>query len=180
MDQPHFAVLHDLFDVGQPSRTRIALLTSARPFASSMFAPGVPQVMKEFGTDNIDLASFVVSVYVLGYAFGPLVIAPLSEVYGRLPIYLASSVLFLLFNMGCALSANIGVLTAFRFLAGLAGSCPITVGSGTIADTFKQEERGKIMGLWQFSVLFGPRCVIMPLLDESRAGTNGKLIAWGP
>ena len=38
-----------------------------------MFAPAVPQVMKDFGEHNDDLASFVVSVYVLGYAFGPLV-----------------------------------------------------------------------------------------------------------
>jgi hypothetical protein len=45
----------------------------SRPFGSSMFAPSVPQVMKDFNSDNTDLASFVVSVYVLGYAFGPLV-----------------------------------------------------------------------------------------------------------
>ena len=38
-----------------------------------MFAPAVPQVMKDFGSASEDLASFVVSVYVLGYAFGPLV-----------------------------------------------------------------------------------------------------------
>lgn len=38
-----------------------------------MFAPGVPQVMEDFHEDSEDLASFVVSVYVLGYAFGPLV-----------------------------------------------------------------------------------------------------------
>lgn len=38
-----------------------------------MFAPGVPQVMNDFHSESVDLASFVVSVYVLGYAFGPLV-----------------------------------------------------------------------------------------------------------
>lgn len=44
-----------------------------------MFAPGVPDVMTEFHSQNEQLASFVVSVYILGYAFGPLLIAPLSE-----------------------------------------------------------------------------------------------------
>jgi MFS family permease len=127
-----------------------------------MFAPGVPQVMKDFGTDNIDMASLVVSIYVLGYAFGPLIIAPLSELYGRKPMYLSSALLFLAFTLGCGWSTNMGMLAAFRFLAGTAGSCPITVGSGTIADTFKQEERGKVMGLWSFSILFGPRCAISP------------------
>lgn len=46
------------------------------PLASSMFAPGVPQLMKEFKSTNVVLASFVVSVYVLGFAFGPLFLLP--------------------------------------------------------------------------------------------------------
>jgi len=47
----------------------ITLLTS---LASSMFAPGIPRVMRDFNSDNDMLASFVVSVFVLGFAFGPL------------------------------------------------------------------------------------------------------------
>ncbi|KAM5358506.1 hypothetical protein ACJZ2D_015231 [Fusarium nematophilum] len=134
----------------------LSIMTFLTPFASSMFAPGVPQVMKEFGIDTTYLASFVVSVYVLGYAFGPLFIAPMSELYGRKPVYLVTSFLFLVFSLACAWSVDIWMLTLFRFLAGIAGSCPITVGSGTIADTFIQEERGRVMGLWTFSILFGP------------------------
>lgn len=137
--------------------SKLTLLLMCRPFASSMFAPAVPQVMKDFQTDDLDMAYLVISIYVLGYAFGPLVIAPLSELYGRKPLYLSSAFLFLAFTLGCARSTSMGMLAAFRFLAGTAGSCPLTVGSGTIADTFKQEQRGMIMGLWSFSVLFGPR-----------------------
>lgn len=44
----------------------IGALTLLTPFGSSMFAPGVPDVMEEFHSTNIDLASFVVSIYVLG------------------------------------------------------------------------------------------------------------------
>ncbi|KAF5026579.1 hypothetical protein F66182_1304 [Fusarium sp. NRRL 66182] len=134
----------------------LSFMTFLTPFASSMFAPGIPQVMKDFGVDSTYLASFVVSVYVLGYAFGPLFIAPMSELYGRKALYLVTSFLFLLFSLMCAWSTSIWILTLGRFLAGLAGSCPITVGSGTIADTFVQQERGRVMGLWTFSILFGP------------------------
>ena len=45
-----------------------------------MFAPGVPEVLQEFQTRSQTLAEFVVSVYILGFAFGPLIIAPLSYV----------------------------------------------------------------------------------------------------
>ena len=39
-----------------------------------MFAPAVPQLMAEFHSSNTELAAFVVSIYVLGFAIGPLVI----------------------------------------------------------------------------------------------------------
>lgn len=48
-----------------------------------MFAPGVNQLVKDFEITSTELASFVVSVYLLGYCFGPLLIAPISELYGR-------------------------------------------------------------------------------------------------
>lgn len=52
-----------------------------------MFAPGVPELMVEFKSDSSELASFCVSVYVLGFAAGPMIFAPLSELYGRPIIY---------------------------------------------------------------------------------------------
>lgn len=51
----------------------ISAMTFLTPLASSMFAPGVPEVMREFNSDSPLLATFVVSVYVLGWALGPLV-----------------------------------------------------------------------------------------------------------
>lgn len=48
-----------------------------------MFAPGVGQLVQDFKITSTELSSFVVSVYLLGYCFGPLLIAPISEMYGR-------------------------------------------------------------------------------------------------
>ena len=48
----------------------ISLLALVTPLASSFFAPGVPELMEEFHSDSDLLAGFVVSVYVLGFAFG--------------------------------------------------------------------------------------------------------------
>ena len=77
----------------------ISGITFVTPLASSMFAPGVPQLMQEFESTSVELGSFVVSVYVLGFAIGPLLFAPLSEIYGRLPIYHLCNVGFLLFTV---------------------------------------------------------------------------------
>lgn len=61
---------------------------------TAMFAPGVPELMKEFGNNSSTLGSFVVSVYVLGFAAGPMIFAPLSEMFGRLPLYHIANVCF--------------------------------------------------------------------------------------
>lgn len=50
----------------------VSAVTFLTPLGSSIFAPGVPLVMKEFHSNSQILEGFVVSVYVLGFAFGPL------------------------------------------------------------------------------------------------------------
>jgi MFS family permease len=72
-----------------------------------MFAPGVRDVLREFHSQSSILASLVVSVYVLGIAIGPLVWAPLSEIYGRLPVYNATNILLTIFTVACAVSSNL-------------------------------------------------------------------------
>ena len=121
-----------------------------------MFAPGVPQMMAEFHSTNQALASFVVSVYVLGFALGPLILAPLSELYGRWILYATCNTLFVVFTVACAVSSNLNMLIGFRFLAGCVGAVPLAVGGGTIADMFQRDERGLAMSLYSMGPVIGP------------------------
>lgn len=134
----------------------VAAITLITPLASSFFAPGVPKVLREFHETSNIIAAFVVSVYILGFAIGPLVIAPLSELYGRVPLYNVCNFLFICFNIGCAKSTSMGMLIGFRFLAGCAGASPLTLGGGTIADLFPPEQRAGAMAIWCLGPLFGP------------------------
>ena len=121
-----------------------------------MLAPGVPDVLRDFGTDSDTLATFVVSVFVLGFAFGPLLMAPLSELYGRTIIYHVCNVLFVIFSILCAVAKNMSSLIAFRFFAGFAGVAVVTCGGGTIADIMPPERRGAAMSVWSMGPLLGP------------------------
>ncbi|KAL9948791.1 hypothetical protein ACHAPW_002121 [Verticillium nonalfalfae] len=136
----------------------ISGLTFVTPLGSSMFAPGVPAIMVEFGESSSTMATFAVSIYVLGFAFGPLLVAPLSETFGRAPVYNWGNVLFVIFSVATALSQNMGMMLIFRFLMGLAGSVPVTIGSGSIADLMPVEQRGRAMAAWALGPLLGP-CV---------------------
>lgn len=121
-----------------------------------MLAPGVQLVMEDFNTSSTTFATFVVSIFVLGFACGPLLLAPLSELYGRVIIYNITNVLFLGFTILCAVSQNQSMLLAFRFLSGFAGVATITIGSGTIADIMPREKRGKAVSIWSVGTILGP------------------------
>lgn len=125
MDDWWFIIGHDLshvscFSLSLPS-VFLELTEVCRPLASSMFAPGVGEVLKEFGSTSSIMGSLCVSIYILGYAVGPLFIAPLSEMYGRMILYNCTNVLFIIFTVACALSTNLNMLIGFRFLAGCIG-----------------------------------------------------------
>lgn len=127
-----------------------------RPLASAMFAPAVPTLMKEFNVQSSLLSGFVVSIFILGFVFGPLVFSPLSELYGRLPIYHGSNIMFFVFSIACALAKDLNMLIGFRFVAGCAGSAALAIGGGTIADVIHIHHRGKAMVLFNIGPILGP------------------------
>ncbi|RAK98756.1 MFS transporter [Aspergillus ibericus CBS 121593] len=134
----------------------ISLLTFVTSLGSSMLAPAVPDVMRSLGSDNAELESFVVSIYVIGFALGPLIVAPLSELYGRSMVYHVSNVLFLGATIGCALSTNVGMFLAFRLISGSAGVTPLALGGGSIGDLMAPERMGRAMAIWGLGSLVSP------------------------
>lgn len=142
-----------------------------------MFAPGIAQVLEDFGSTSNLLSTFVVSVYVLGFAFGPLIIAPISEYSGRTWVYNVCNVLFVIFNIASALAPNMASLVVFRFLDGFAGVAAITCGSGTIADLVPREKRGQAMAIWSLGPLFGP--IIGPVVGGFLVeATDWRWVFW--
>lgn len=121
-----------------------------------MFAPGAESLSKEFHITSSAIVSLTVSIYFSGFAVGPMFIAPLSELYGRLVIYHACNVTYIGFIIGCALGKNTGMFLVFRFLAGCAASGPSAVGGGTVADVVPPAQRGRAMSLFFAGPFLGP------------------------
>ncbi|KAJ5326351.1 uncharacterized protein N7506_009453 [Penicillium brevicompactum] len=155
----------------------MAFNTFITPLASSMFTPGISDVMKEFNVTSSMMGSFVVSVYILGYCFGPFLIAPLSEIYGRVALYHSCNLLFLIFTIACAVAQSMPQLIVFRLLAGMAGVCPLTIGSGTVADMVPKEKRAGIMAIWAMGPILGP--VVGPVAGGFLAEAEGwRWVFW--
>jgi len=134
----------------------VSAFTFISPVSSSMIAPASDQLAQQFGITSTAEIALTTSVFVLAYAFGPLFLGPLSEIYGRSHVIQLSNLWYLAWNLGCGFAQNKGQLIAFRFLAGLGGSAPLSIGGGLIGDCWRTEERGKAIALYSLAPLLGP------------------------
>ncbi|KAJ3505032.1 hypothetical protein NLJ89_g7631 [Agrocybe chaxingu] len=134
----------------------VSSFTFISPVSSSMVAPASEQIAQQFGITSSVLIAMTTSVFILGYAVGPLFIGPLSEIYGRSRVLQLSNLFYLAWNTGCGFAQNQSQLIAFRFLAGIGGSAPLSVGGGVLGDTWHPEERGKAIAIYSLAPLLGP------------------------
>ncbi|KAI0749869.1 MFS polyamine transporter [Daedaleopsis nitida] len=134
----------------------VSAFTFISPVSSSMMAPASEQIAQEFGITSSSIIALLTSIFVAAYALGPLVLGPLSELYGRSRVLQLANLWYLAWNLGCGFAQNEAQLIAFRFLAGLGGSAPLSVGGGVLGDLFRAEERGQAIAIYSLAPLLGP------------------------
>lgn len=138
----------------------IAAMSILSPLASSMFTPGIQQI-----ADSLDSTPQVVigctTGFVIMLGLGPLLLAPMSETFGRRKLYLVCFTCFALLQIPSALAPNIETLIAMRTLSGFFGSVGIANGGGTISDMFLPQERAGVFGWYLLGPLLGPTLVSM-------------------
>ncbi|TFY57136.1 hypothetical protein EVJ58_g7205 [Rhodofomes roseus] len=149
----------------------VSLYTFITPLASSMMAPGLPQIAEHYGVTSETVTALTLSIFLLTFAIGPLFFGPISEMYGRTWVYHIANLLFLAFNLGCAFSDTVGILLGFRLLAGFVGSAPIACGGGTVSDLFSEKDRASAMAVFSLGPLIGP--VVGPIAGGFIAQTIG-------
>ena len=115
----------------------------------SGYSIAVDSITEELQTSQ-ELALAGISLFTLTFGWAPLILAPLSEVWGRRWICIGSAVLFWLLQIPQALARNIETVLIARFLSGIGGSTAISLVGGTLSDLFKNEDRGMPMAVFSF------------------------------
>lgn len=139
-------------------------------FCSSAFSGGIQHIMTEFGTSQ-EVVTLGVSLFVLGFALGPLLWAPFSELYGRQIVFAGTYAAFTAFNAAAAGAPNIYGLLILRFFAAAFGSSPLTNAGGVIADLFNANDRGLAMSIFSAAPFMGP--VLGPIIGGFLGMTEG-------
>jgi DHA1 family multidrug resistance protein-like MFS transporter len=110
------------------------------------------------------VATLGLSLYVAGYGLGPMIWSPLSEVpyFGRNAVYLGTLCGFVFLNFGVVYAKNVGMLLAFRFLAGFFGGPILATGGASLADMYNPRKRAYPMAIYGAANVMGP--VLGPLI----------------
>ncbi|KAF8657569.1 hypothetical protein AX14_007857, partial [Amanita brunnescens Koide BX004] len=108
------------------------------------------------------VAILAISLFVTGLGTGPLLVGPLSELYGRSIIYRVSFGMFFALSWPVAFAPDIAVFLVFRFLTGFFGSTFLSVAGGSVSDLFPKDKVANPLAFYTLSPFLGP--VLGPLL----------------
>lgn len=124
-------------------------------FTSSIFSASTISLGMYFGVST-EVATLSTSLYVMGYAFGPLIWGPFSELQGRkLPIMIGMFG-FSVFCFGTATGKDLQTVMICRFFTGFFGSSPLAIVAAVFADMFDSKQRGTAIVIFSSMVFMGP------------------------
>ncbi|XEV04776.1 hypothetical protein FSHL1_010063 [Fusarium sambucinum] len=134
----------------------VSCFTFISPVSSTMLAPALPDLAIEFKISSDFETYLLMSIFLLAYAIGPFLLAPLSEMFGRVVVLQSANMFYLVFNTVCGFSQTKQQMLVFRFLSGLGGSAPQALGGGVLSDCWRKEERGTATAIYSLAPFLGP------------------------
>jgi multidrug resistance protein len=186
LDDPFLVTFSPQFDASNPKdwptskKWAVTDVMSATGFnrimVSTIMAPALSTIASELNMSSTE-AAMALSIYLLATAFGPLVIGPLSEVYGRKRVLHASNVWFLVWNIVCGFAKTKEVLIASRFMAGFGASSIYALAGGVLGDIWRPEQRGRSLAVYLLIPLLG--AAVGPIIGGFMAGrTTWRWMFW--
>jgi MFS family permease len=152
----------------------IAIPLFLMPLSSTITTPTVNAIADEFHTTSTITGPLALSLFLLMYSMGPILLGPFSELYGRWPVLQIGSFFYLAFNLGAGFCTSMTQLLIFRLLSGIGASASLAVssnsafkdeispsliicqvGASMVGDVFRKEERGLPVALISLGPVLG-------------------------
>lgn len=159
----------------RPARTPPSLLTlilssGLAVLSLNMFLPSLAKIAADFGVPyalaNLSIAGYLVVLVGLQILFGPL-----SDRFGRRPVMLWSTVLFVIASVGCLLAETIWVFLAFRMLQGSIVAGQI-LSRAAIRDMYPPKEAASKLGYVTMAM------ALAPMLGPMLGGVLDMVFGW--
>ncbi|KAM3533018.1 hypothetical protein MY4038_003737 [Beauveria bassiana] len=142
-----------------PARKSVLLMLSClatflTAYTAGAYSPPAGLMAEDYDTSRTAIMAGI-TTFCLGFGFAPMALAPLSEAWGRYPIFVAAGSVYLVFQALCSVMPHVAGMLVCRFFVGAGASVFSAVVGGVIADLWGKEDRNTPMALFSGSVLLG-------------------------
>ncbi|KAK4237520.1 major facilitator superfamily domain-containing protein [Achaetomium macrosporum] len=170
-----------------PSRKYFILLLSCiatwlTAYTAGSYSPPQHLIQASLhGNPSIEAVLAGITTFCLGFALAPMVLAPLSEMNGRYPVFVVAGVVYVVFQAVCGVVDSLAGMLVARFLVGVGGSVFSTMVGGVIADMWDAKGRNMPMALFSGAVLAGTGAgplVGAVMTQRMEEGGRWKWIFW--
>lgn len=144
---------------------------------SSLPSGAASDISKEFSVTAPLQLVLLNSIYMVGFAIGPLIFGPLSEHVGRRLVLIGTYLAYMIFTLCCAVSPTYGTLLLFRLLCGIAAAAPNAVVGPLFADIYdRPEPRGRSLAYFMCATSMTPP--FGPIISGYATRVSWRLTFW--
>lgn len=122
----------------------VVALTSIGPLSTDFYLPALPAIARALHTDSAGV-QLTLSVYLLGFGAGQLLVGPLSDRFGRRPVLLWGMLVFLLSSLVCVLADSLVTLVAARLLQACGACVGPVLGRAVVRDRYGPAESARML-----------------------------------
>ncbi|EUJ39255.1 MDR family MFS transporter [Brochothrix campestris] len=124
----------------------------------TIVSTAVPRIVSEL--NGISIMNWVFSIYLLTSAVCVPIFGKLADIYGRKPIFIIGTIVFMIGSALCGFAQDMTQLIIYRAIQGIGAGSIMPLSFIIIADIYSVDKRAKIMGLngaaWGIAGIFGP------------------------
>ena len=124
----------------------LVLLSAVGSFVNDMYTPALPGMCKFFDC-SIPLAQMGLTCGMIGLGIGQFILGPVSDKYGRKPVIIGATSLFVIAAIISLYSPSIHVFNICRLVQGLGASAGYLLAKTIPADIFQGRQLAKLMTL---------------------------------
>lgn len=133
----------------------LSFLSAFAPISTDMYLPALPAIARAFATTN-ELASATISTFMLLFAVSMLFWGPVSDRYGRKPVLLAGSVLYIVSSIAICLTGSIGAFLMWRGVQALGSGAASAMSLAIVKDVLRGGSMEKVVTIMQATVIIAP------------------------
>lgn len=133
----------------------VAFMNMIVPLSLDMYLPAVPHMTRVFDTTET-VVNFTLVGFFFFMAVGILIFGPLSDSYGRKPLLILGTAIYMIASGACALSPTIGFMIAARVVQALGAGCMMAIATALIKDCFEPGTRSRVLAVSQAMSVIAP------------------------